>query len=446
MRTLSVFAFLAAVLVASPALATNWPLVPLDSVHPLGNNWGNYQDYSGGYSPYFHNGIDVITPDVHGRRVTAVRHGWVKGWGTIDAEYHFRLAICDTSSDFTGRAEGWLYAHIDSERWHRNLGDEIQEGDSIGYLVEWPIDATFDHCHFARISDTGATWMRFPDVTWWFIQNPLTIIRPNTDLLAPVIENARSGQKFAFCRDNTNNSYLRYDSLVGDVDIIAKVYDKTGTTPGNATWDKLAPYEIDYSIKRHDGLVVVPWTIAVQFSNTLDGALVNVVYKADNTCASQGDYDFREYYFIVTNTDGDSVIEASDTSGKWATGEVGDTTYWVYVRASDVFGNTTLDSMLVRTRNGTAVEEPPFAVLSRPLRATQSVGRGGLISFGLAGSGAVQLRVYDPAGRVVANLADGRLGPGEHRFSFTPPVSGVYIAKLTLDGRDTYSAKLVALR
>jgi hypothetical protein len=111
-----------------------------------------------------------------------------------------------------------------------------------------------------------------------------------------------------------------------------------------------------------------------------------------------------------------------------------------------VSGNTTMDSMLVRTRNGTSVEELPLAALSRPLRATQSVGRSGLISFGLAGSGSVRLRVYDPAGRVMANLADGRLGAGEYRFSFTPPAPGVYIAKLTVDGRDTYSTKLVALR
>jgi len=447
LRTISVFSLLAVALVAPPALAANWPLVPLDSVHPLGNNWGNYQNYdTASSSAYFHTGIDVITPDVHGRRVHAVRHGWVKGWGTISAELHYRLAICDTSSDFTDRAEGWLYAHIDASRWHRNLGDEVQEGDSIGYLVAWPIKATFDHCHFGRISDTGATWMRFPDATWWFVQNPLTIIRPNTDLLAPVIENARTNQKFAFCRNNTNNSYLSYDSLVGEVDIIAKVYDKTGYTTGQDTWDKLAPYEIDYSIKRDDGLVVVPWTIAVQFSNTLDGSLVNVVYKADNTCRSRGDYNRREYYFIVTNTDGDSIIESTDTSGMWNTGLVGDTTYWVYVRASDVYGNTTLDSMQVGTRNGVAVEEPPFAVLSRPLRARQTAGRGGLISFGTAGSGAVRLRVYDRAGRVVANLADGRLDAGEHRFNFTPPANGVYVVKLSLDGKNTYSTKLVVLR
>ncbi len=443
MRTTCVFAFFAFVLTL-PASATNWPLVPLDSVHPLGNNWGNYQDYGG--DPYFHNGIDVITPDVHGRRVTAVRHGWVKAWGTIQEELHYRLAICDTNSDFTGRAEGWLYAHIDSTRWHRNVGDEVQEGDSIGYLVTWPILASFDHCHFARVSDTGATWQRFPNPTWWFVQNPLTIIQPNTDQEAPVFENARTNQKFAFCRNNRNNSYVRYDSIVGEVDIIAKVFDKTGVTTGNSTWDKLAPYEIDYSIKREDGLVVVPRTIGVQFSNTLDGSLVNVVYKADNTCRSRGDYDNRDYYYIVTNTDGDSVIEATDTTGEWNSGLVGDTTYWVYVRASDVYGNATLDSMQVRTRNGVAVAEPPFAVLSRPLRAAQTIGRSGAISFGLAGTGRAELAVFDQAGRAVVNLADGRFGPGEYRFSFAPPAAGVYVVRLTLDGRDTYSAKLVVLR
>jgi len=442
LRILSLLAVAAVALFTSPARATHWPVVPLDSVHPLGNNWGNYQDYGSG--PYFHNGIDVITPDIQGRRVHAVRHGWVKGWGTISADLHYRLAICDTSSDFTGRAEGWLYAHIDADRWHLALGDEVQEGDSIGYLVAWPIDATFDHCHFARISDTGATWMRFPNVTWWFVQNPLTIIRPNDDLVPPVIENARSGQKLAFCRNNTS-SYLRYDSLTGEVDIIARVHDKTGYSTGNETWDKLAPYQIDYSIKRHDGLVVVPWTMAVQFSNRLVGSLVSVVYKADNTCRSYGDYERREYFYIVTNTDGDSIIESSDAAGMWNTGLVGDTTYWVYVRASDVYGNTTLDSMLVRTYNNVPVAQPSFAVLSRPLRAIPAQGSA-RVSFSLAGTGAVRLRVFDLSGRVVRVLTDGRLEPGEHTVSFTPEAAGVHIVELTLNGSDTHRAKLTILR
>ncbi len=368
----------------------------------------------------------------------------MKGWGTIYAEYHFRLAICDTNSDFTGRAEGWLYAHIDSTRWHLGLGDEVQEGDSIGYLVPW--GGGFDHIHFARISDTGATWMRFPDATWWFVQNPLTIIRPNTDLLAPVIENARTNQKFAFCRNNTNNNYLSYDSLVDDVDIIAKVYDKTGYTTGQDTWDKLAPYEIDYSIKRHDGLVVVPWTIAVQFSNRLDGSLVNVVYKADNTCRSRGDYERREYYYIVTNTDGDSIIESTDTTGEWNTGLVGDTTYWVYVRASDVYGNTTVDSMLVTTRNGVGVEDLPPLALSRPLRVSPNPGPSPVrVSFGIGRETEVQARIVDAVGRVAVNLASGRMPDGDYRFETGRLRPGVYFVQLVVAGEEQRQ-KLVVTR
>ena len=311
--------------------------------------------------------------------------------------------------------------------------------------MTWPIDATFDHCHFARISDTGATWQRFPNPTWWFIQNPLTLIQPNTDRLAPVIENARTNQKLAFCRNNSS-TYLRYDSLVGDVDIIAKVYDKTGYTTGQDTWDKLAPYEIDYSIRRHDGLVMVPWTIAVQFSNTLDGSLVNVVYKADNTCRSRGDYDRREYYFIVTNTDGDSIIESSDTSGVWNTGLVGDTTYWVCIRASDVYGNTTLDSMLVTTRNGVGVEDLSPLALSRPLCVFPNPGPAPVrVSFGLGRETEVRARIVDAVGRVAANLASGRMPVGDYRFEAGRLNPGVYSVRLVAAGEEQWQ-KLVVTR
>jgi hypothetical protein len=82
-------------LAAASAPATNWPIPPVNLPHPLGNNWGNYQDYGG--DPYFHPGIDVITPDTAGAEVHAVAHGWVKGWGTISANLHYRLAVCDTA-------------------------------------------------------------------------------------------------------------------------------------------------------------------------------------------------------------------------------------------------------------------------------------------------------------------------------------------------------------
>jgi len=424
--------FLVVTALAAAALATNWPIPPVTEVHPLGNNWGEFQDYGGG--PYFHNGIDIITPDTAGAEVRAVRHGWVKGWGTIQAELHYRLAVGDTDFSFTGRAEGWLYAHIDPARWHKNLGDEVQEGELIGYLVDWPIDATFDHCHFARISDTGATWQRFPNPTWWFIQNPLTIIRPNTDTRPPIFQNARPGGRFAFCNNNTS-TYQNPTSLAGDVDIIARVYDLTGATTGDTVWDKLAPYELDYMIRRRDGLVVVPWTISVQFSNLLVGNLVNVVYKDDNTCNSRGDYNYRDYYYIVTNTDGDTIIESSDTQGKWATAAVGDGDYWVIVRATDVVGNTTIDSMLVRTANGVAVTNRPDALLERPFILSPSIGPGPrTVTFQLLNQGRVKLRLFDQSGRVVANLCDEELSAGPYTIRFQPPGPGLFLVELIVPG------------
>ncbi len=359
--------------------------------------------------------------------VLSVSHGWVKAWGTIQADLHYRVAVCDSPLTFTGRAEGWLYAHIDTGLPHKRVGDEVQEGDTIGYLVAWPVDSSFDHCHFARISDTGAIWQRFPNPTWWFVQNPLTIIQPNTDMEAPVFENARSSWRFAFCRNNRNNQYLSPDSLVGDVDIIARVYDKTGFSTGSTIWDRLAPYQLEYMIRRSDGLVVVPWTLSVQFSNILIGNLVNVVYKDDNTCNSRGDYSRREYYFILTNTDGDSIIEASDSLGKWATGLVGDGEYWVIVRASDVFGNYTAESMPVRTCNGVGIGNLSGAIPEKPFDLMPTLGSGERrISFVLHEPTTVVIRVFDPSGRMVYNLFSGRLESGFYTFNFLPLTAGVY--------------------
>ncbi|MGQ9708171.1 MAG: M23 family metallopeptidase [bacterium] len=432
---------LATLLLTTAVWALNWPIPPVDQVHPLGNNWGEYQDYGGG--PYFHNGIDIITPDTTNVEVRAVAAGWVKAWGTIQAGLHYRIAVCDSPLTFTGRAEGWLYAHIDTARWHKNLGDRVEEGEVIGYLVAWPMDSSFDHCHFARISDTGATWQRFPNPTWWFIQNPLTLIQPNTDLEAPVFENARSIWRFAFCRDNQNNRYLHPDSLTGDVDIIARVYDRTGFSTGNSIWDRLAPYQLEYMIRRADGLVIVPWTLSVQFSNILNPTLVNVVYKDDNTCNSYGDYSRREYYFILTNTDGDSIIENTDINGKWATGLIADGQYWVIVRAVDVFGNYTIDSMLVQTRNGVDVDQLPAPVIAQVFDISPTIARKErTVRFNLVSPCDLTLHLIEPTGRTVATICNKRLKPGSYSIPIRAPSAGVYILELNA-GRYRYQRKLV---
>ncbi len=115
--------------------AASWPLDPIDQVHPLGNGWGEYQNYGGG--PYFHPGIDVMALTDIGVPVYAVAHGWVKAWLTTSGDWHWRLAIADSSTNWADSSDAWLYAHIDPARAHLNVGDEVNPGDWIGYLVEW---------------------------------------------------------------------------------------------------------------------------------------------------------------------------------------------------------------------------------------------------------------------------------------------------------------------
>ena len=52
----------------------SWPHPPQDSVHPIGNSWGNFQDYGGG--PYLHNGQDIMTTPLC--PVTVIKDGYVK--------------------------------------------------------------------------------------------------------------------------------------------------------------------------------------------------------------------------------------------------------------------------------------------------------------------------------------------------------------------------------
>ncbi len=326
-----------------------WPLPPTDSLQPLGNNWGEYQNYGG--SPYFHPGIDILTPQRQGVPVYAVKDGWVKAWLTIQARYHWRLAIADSSLEYPDSCEGFLYAHIDSARYHKQVGDYVQKGELIGYLVPWPVNG-FDHIHFAKIKDEGYTW---PRADWAFVFNPLILLRPNTDTIPPKFEYARPSQYFAFCLNNTSN-YLNPDSLYGDVDIICKVYDKFGVSTGDTVWDRLIPLKIEYEIIGE--YETLEKTLSFSFSGRLPSdQLINVVYKQDNICRSRGDYNYRDYYFIITNTDGDSLIESSDINYCWPTRNFPNGRYLIKVYAYDASNNCSVCSMFVRVINPSGIAE-----------------------------------------------------------------------------------------
>lgn len=431
-----------------------WCIPPQDSLHPIGNGWGEFQNYGGGRAgSYLHPGIDVMALSV-GKECRAVEDGWVKAWLTISAQYHWRLAVSDRDTAWADSSDAWLYAHIDPNRPHKNIGDRVTKGEVIGYVVPWPVTG-FDHIHFARIRNAGKVWRQ---ATWLFIENPLNVTKPNTDLSAPVIEQALSNSKFAFCRNNTS-TYLSSGNLTGDVDIVARIYDKFGQPiPANPIWERINPHKIEYEIH---GPRNIPKTLSFYFAHKLeynDTGIVSTIFKQDATCASYGDYSRRQYYYIVTNTDGDSVVEKSDTSGAWYTRQFPNGTYWVLVYASDGYGNTSVDSQQVVVNNPIGVEEivgkEEFSSeirleANRPNPFFENTE----ISFVLPRKGKIYISVYNVEGRLIQKLLEKEEDAGRHTIfwnardvSGKKVKSGVYFLRLRYSEDKSLFRKIVLVK
>jgi hypothetical protein len=399
---------------APPALAINWPMDPRTSSHALGNSYGEYQWYGG--APYLHPGIDVM--GVGGQPVYAVESGYVKAVLTTSADLHWRVAIGDLPG--TAVCDGWLYAHLDQPTIQVMPGDYVTEGEYLGDLVTWPV-ANFHHCHFVKIRNLGFPWAS----NWAFVANPLDELAAITDTAPPVFRTVVGGAKFAFFPDNTHSYFPAGSTLSGAIDIIARVDDKIQ----DPFW-RLTPYRITYEVF-NDTFSTGPINSVIFTGRLFWDQYVSVVYQNDATYNTRGDYDARDYYFIVTNADGDSVIESSDVSGAWHTENFNNGSWWVKVTAYDRGGNSTADSMQVNIANyftvtGSVVPcdgDPDSAgtvVVAPDLPGSPQTAAGAHGAFTLPGMtlGKVRLLVQRAG---YATLDTGATVPGSTlSFSLTP--------------------------
>ena len=76
-----------------------------------------------------------------------------------------------------------------------------------------------------------------------------------------------------------------------------------------------------------------------------------MIYKEDSTCNTNGDYNSREFFYVVTNSDGDQTYNAADQNESWNTVNVANGDYVVEVVARDVAGNQSIASMTVTVNN-----------------------------------------------------------------------------------------------
>lgn len=321
-----------------------WPHPPQNQEHPIGNAWGNFQDYGGG--PYLHNGQDIMTAALC--PVTVIKYGYVKRiWQS--GQLYTGITVADSAG--ASFCEGYMYYHVDPATIQVSHGDTVYVGDTIARVVTWPV-YSFHHNHFSKNRNAGTIWSSYGG----FFRNPLTEFTPDFDSTPPIFTNAVSGQIFGICTNNTSN-YIDPDSVYGNVDFICRVRDRIN----HPSWWVIV-YKLMYSIYDTNGTYVVPPTIGFQFSDSIDSYTppqVKVVFKDDATCNSNCDYDnnARRYYYIFTNSNGDSLILAPDSLQCWQTATVPNGPYWVKVVASDEYGNGVAESMLVYVRNPVGIEE-----------------------------------------------------------------------------------------
>jgi hypothetical protein len=309
----------------------------------VGNSYCEMQEYSPG-AMYPHPGVDLL--DTFMRDVYSVKKGFVKAIITTSGAFHWRIAISNQNT--ANYTQGYLYAHLEQSSFPYAVGDSVNEGDIIGYLANFPVTG-FVHVHFARIACQGTTWSG----NWWTFDNPLSYMSNFFDTIAPEFEKTINNDAFAFRDENGN--YLSPDSLYGSVKVISKVFDRI-----NSNWHcdvnklsySLSPLAFPQTMLLDSFAYEYNFFDDTYFSGTYYWGLLRTIYSRDVTCFSTANYNVRDFYHIITNSDGNDTIDGADSLQVFNTIGFANDSYIFRVKASDPSGNTTIDSMIVQIKNG----------------------------------------------------------------------------------------------
>jgi hypothetical protein len=364
MKKVMVVISLAALAWFGTAGAERWPLGPGNVPQRCGNNCYEFQNYGG--SSYYHDGLDVL--GAGGDPCYSVADGYVS-LISVSEPLYTGIVINYTQ----GQDKGWLYWHLTYSTIPFIEGDPVKESDRVGNIATWPV-SEFHHVHFTR--------GYYPGVKKWYdaIDNPIEFMQPSTDTQPPVFEEAETGQWFSFCEDNAETRVDPND-VRGKVDIIAHVSDRIV----DPHWE-LVPYDIEWCIIGEGGSI--PPTKFVTFTGEVPppSTVTTVVYKRVGIWFTRGDYNYREYYFIVTNTDGDGKVEEGDDAYYFDSEKLPNGPYTLYVWAKDFGGNSVLKSMAFTVNNPTqAVRLTSFAArsLAKGIEVSWAAEERGSVKYNL---------------------------------------------------------------
>ncbi len=411
---------------------------------PVGNSYGEIQQY--GTSPYLHPGVDFLGEDY--QEVYAVHDGFVKAVLTTGGPQYWRVAIAN--EDVSTETEGYLYAHLNEDSIVHTVGDSVSSGDLLGTLYPWSW-YDFTHIHFARLQDEGAQWFG----TWWTIDNPHIDVTNIQDTIPPTFENAINEELFAFRTDG--GTYLDPTDLSGEFDIIAKCHDIE-----NSAW-RIDVWDISFSLHPAgdpDSTVYQQFSFAYDmpldryFSNYWTDIVLYTIYSRDATCYSIGNYEEREYYHIITNSNGDSLITEEDADEIFDSTQFPDGYYYFKVAARDASLNATADSMLVYFNNGISNSEDhqlpitnyqltnypnPFnpKTTIRFSLNTEVTEDTELVIYNIKGQKIRQYSIFNNQSSIIWNGTDNNKQPVS---------SGIYFYELRVDGKNVAIKKMILLK
>lgn len=416
----------------------------LNHPFPVGNSYGEIQQY--GYNPYLHPGVDFLGDDY--QEVYAVQDGFVKAVLTTGGDPYWRVAIAN--ENISSETEGYLYAHLNEDSIVHTVGDSVSAGDLLGTLYPWGW-YDFTHIHFARLQDEGAQWFG----TWWTIDNPHIDVTNIQDTIPPFFENAIGNDLFAF--RTGGGTYLTPTDLSGEFDIIAKCHDIENSDWRIDVWDisfSLHPADDPDSTVYEQFSFAYDMPIDTYFSNYWTNIVLYTIYSRDATCYSIGNYDEREYYHIITNSNGDSLITEEDEAEIFDSTDFLDGAYWLKVTARDASLNTTVDSMIIYFDNGISSTEEvivnsdiylfqnypnpfnPETKISFSL-TTNLTENTELTIYNLKGQKIRKYSILNNQSSIIWNGIDG---------NNQPVSSGIYFYKLRVDGKNVAIRKMILLK
>lgn len=425
-----------------------WPFAPFDSMCTVWNYYEQHMSDGSSSWSYLHQGLDLIT--AVNEPTYAVQGGIVKCVLTLGGDNYWRLAISPHQD--SGWSSGWLYAHLVQSSIQVDVGDTVDIYDYLGDIIHWSQD--WGHIHFVEITDSGSVW-QYTDNQWGIDFNPLLALPSDEDINPPIFDDVFQGEKFAFSPNETLNQYQEPDSLHGDIDIIVKIRDYCG----NSEW-QLPAYELNYWIVSNtSGDTILPRTLGQILNHSYDFFAVNdfepyavLLYKRDDILLPSFWMDtVRNYYHILTNNNGDSLAELSESQLSFHTAYYSDGPYRIFVEACDTYENCTLDSMDVIFRNGIVGISTENGNLPGRFRLYPNYpnpfNNSTTLSYSLPSDGFVKLCVYDIKGRKVDNVVEGFQAAGDHTLRYTAEnlTSGVYFLNLKSSNRSD-SKKIILLK